>query len=493
MVLLAVMVVSAGPSAWAAEPKTPDEALEEQVARERILQQKRQVEARAGLRQAQEFYESGRYEEAQSRLQQALRLDPALAEAAQLLEKVRAELGLKPAEERLLGAQVRRREVARDALRARLESLLLQADEQRRARRYDEALDTLRTGANLVRFSPYRDELSDLETEATERAEAVSRERDRYQARLEGERRSAALRASARRKAEAQAQLRATERELLSQAETMFERGRYHEAARLAQVVVNVDPDNTQAHFMLGRAERQLSREQFMALSDERARDYRVHWAETQRATIPAGERETIVYPDDWRELTRRRRELTATAFGPPEPAWRSRLEEQLKREVSFEFTEAPLSQVVEFLRAVSDANIVLDGRGIQAAGKDPEMPITLKIKNVSLADALDWLMDLSDLAYGLRKGAVLISDPAQIAKDTYLATYDVRDLLSSVPDFAGPTFDLEGGEGGGDGGFDFEEDDDEEDITTFVSTQMSGEDLVQFIIQALGLEGGVY
>ena len=208
-------------------------------------------------------------------------------------------------------------------------------------------------------------------------------------------------------------------------------------------------------------------------------------------------ERETILYPDFWKELSRRRGELTAAALGPPKPAWKTRLQQQLTRPVTFEFTEVPLSEVVGFLGTVSNVNIVLDRQGIQAAGKDPDMPITLKIKDTSLADALDWITDLSGLTYVLRNGAVFISDPSQSPGEKRLAVYDVRDLLASVPDFAGPEFDLESdsGGGGGDGGFSFGDEDEggAEDVEGFVPTQMSGEDLVQFIIQALGLEGGLY
>ena len=494
MALLAVLVLSAGAVTWAAEAEPADELLREQVSRERIAQEKRQAEAQACLGRGRELYQAGRYQEAQGQLEQAVSLDPDLAEAGQLLEKVRGELGLKPAEEQLLEAQVRRRDVAREALRARVESLLLQAAEQEQERRYDEALDTLNRAANLVRYSPYPEELSDLGRRVARQAEALARERDRYQAHLEQERRREALSVATRRKVEAQEQLRATEGQLLSQAEGLYNRGRYDEALRLAQVVANVNPDSTQAHILMGQAERQASRERFLALSDERAREYRTHWEATQEATRIQGERETIVYPPDWKEMSRRREGMAATTFGPAKPPWRSRLQEQLQRPVTFEFTEAPLEDVVEFLRTVSEANIVLDTRGIQAAGKDPRMPITLRIKDVSLGDALDWVMELSGLTYSLRRGAILISDPSQMPKETQLGVYDVRDLVGTVTDFAGPTFDLEADTGGGgDGGMSFQEEEEEEDITQYISPQMSGEDLVQFIIEALGLEGELY
>jgi tetratricopeptide (TPR) repeat protein len=492
--LALIVLLGVGAGAWADGERTAEELLQERAARERIIEQKRQAEARALLEKGRALVEARRYHEAQGQLEQALELDPALEEARELLEENRDRLGLRPAAELLLQGQVRRDEVARAALRARVESLAAEAGRERRAGRYDEAMEKLTMAGNLIRYGRFREQLSELQQEVTRQAEAVERERERSQARLEDERRREALRLAARRKAEARAQLRATERELLAQGRRLYERGNYAEAARLAQVVANVDPDSTEAYVLLGQAKRRASRERFLALSEERGQDLRTQWEETVEASRPSrkAELETIEYPDDWKELTRRRQEVAVTSFGPPKEVWRTRLEEQLRRPVTFEFTEAPLSQVVEFLRTVSGTNIVLDRRGIQAGGGDPDMPISLKIKEVSLGDALDWLMDLSGLAYVLRKGAVLISDPSQIPKETYLVTYDVRDLLSPVPDFAGPTFDLEDA-GDEAGGFEFEDEEDEEDVTQFISMQMSGEELVQFIIQALGLEGEMY
>jgi len=496
--VLVVLVLLAGANAWAAEAGKAGDLLREEVARERIVQQKHQAEARACLRRGRQHQQAGQYQEAQADLQRALELDPDLTEAGELLKKVREELGLEPVAQRLLKGEVRRREVAREALRARVESLLGEAARQRKDDRYDEALDTLSTAANLLRYSPDREQLSDLQRQVDREMQSATRQRERYRVRLQDERRREALAAATRRKVEAQVQLRATERELLSRAETLYAKGRYREATRLAQVVTKVDPRNTRAYVLLGKAESQASREDFLALSDKRAREYRTEWLATQEATRPLAERESILYPDNWKELSSRRAKMTAAALGEPKPAWKTRLQGQLTRPVTFEFTEIPLSEVVRFLATVSDVNIVLDRQGIQAAGKDPDMPITLKVKDTSLSDALDWITDLTGLTYVLRNGAVLISDPSQSPGEKRLAVYDVRDLLASTPDFQGQEFDLSdesssgGGGGGTSGGFSFTDETTTgtESTENFVSTQMSGEDLVQFIIQALGLEG---
>jgi len=399
--------------------------------------------------------------------------------------------------ERQLQETVRRELVARQALRARAQRLITQAAGDRQAHRYDDALSKLSMAQNIVEFSEYRHELGDVAEQAREMAVAVSRERVRYQQRLDQKRRQEALRLAARRTAEATEQLRSAERATLGRAKELYDRRSYEEAARLARAVANVNPRSAEAYLLLEKAQQAASHDRLLNISERRAGEIRTVIEESLAATVPMGERETMVYPENWKELTRRR-QVAAPVVGKPEEAgWRREIEDKLERQVSFDFIETPLNQIVEFLRTVSGINIVLDSRGIEAAGKDPAMPITLRVSRISLRDALDWITEFGNLKWTMRKGVVLISDATQLAQERYMTIYDVRDLLGSVPDFAGPTFDLEqqtgSGTGGGGGGFSFEDEEDEEDIETFIPTQMTGEELVQLIVDALGLQGEAY
>ncbi len=85
------------------------------------------------------------------------------------------------------------------------------------------------------------------------------------------------------------------------------------------------------------------------------------------------------------------------------------------------------------------------------------------------------------DLDWVIRRGVGFISDVQGVQAEAFMRIYDIRDLVGTVTDFAGPSFDLEADTGGGDG-FDFEDDDDAGDVSLFVSSSQSGDDVAALI-----------
>lgn len=73
---------------------------------------------------------------------------------------------------------------------------------------------------------------------------------------------------------------------------------------------------------------------------------------------------------------------------------------------IDLNFTEAPLTDVVTFLREYSRINIILD-----SAVKDPDQKtITFRVTDLELDRAFDLIMKMLDLRYGFEEGAVIIS-----------------------------------------------------------------------------------
>jgi len=365
-----------------------------------------------------------------------------------------------------------------------VDALLVRAEAKRQSHLYEEALGVLEAASQLVGSGTADEGLTRLRERVAKTAEAVRQEGDGYQARLEGERRQEDLQAAAQRKADAQAKLQAMERRVLKQAEDLYGRRHFVEAAGLAQAVLDADPESADARALLARAQEQAGREG------------------ARGAALAAGGGAGQLPAPRKGEATPARPPASAPAAAVGREAWRARLEDQLRRPVSLDFAEAPVSQVVEFLGSATGTSLVLDRQGIQAAGKNPDMLITLKVKDVSFADALDWVMDLSGLGYTLRSGVIFVSDPSRLAKRKYMLVYDVRDLLSPVPDYSGPSFNLQtsgaggGGGGGGSTGTTLATQQGQtagQGQAPLSSTQVSGQELVDLITQMLDLQGGSY
>ncbi|KAF0244697.1 MAG: hypothetical protein FD180_2289 [Planctomycetota bacterium] len=116
---------------------------------------------------------------------------------------------------------------------------------------------------------------------------------------------------------------------------------------------------------------------------------------------------------------------------------------------VSLNFTDAPLSEVVDFFREVTSVNILVS-KGVKDGGDDHL--VTLKVDELKATDCLALITKMVDLSYTVEEGVVMIVTAEETKKNTYLELYDVRDLLMHLRDFKAPEISLSSGAGEADG-----------------------------------------
>lgn len=96
---------------------------------------------------------------------------------------------------------------------------------------------------------------------------------------------------------------------------------------------------------------------------------------------------------------------------------------------ISLELHKTPLSEVAKSLSG-PDIQVLLDERALDDVGLDLDIPITLHEQDVSLAFALDQLVDPYDLAWYSVDRIVIISTPAEQETELETRVYPVRDIL---------------------------------------------------------------
>ena len=119
-------------------------------------------------------------------------------------------------------------------------------------------------------------------------------------------------------------------------------------------------------------------------------------------------------------------------------------------REINFK--ETPLNMVIEFFRDLSGVNFHVNWRSLEATGISKDTPVTLNVKNVSIAQALDLVLDqlnvardrYSSLYWVIDDGVVHIATGELLNRETKVRIYDISDLLLVVPNFTGPQIDLQ-------------------------------------------------
>ena len=112
------------------------------------------------------------------------------------------------------------------------------------------------------------------------------------------------------------------------------------------------------------------------------------------------------------------------------DPVLRRSLERQLPE---LQFDGVGLSDVTDFLRDVSGANLVVNWKSLEAAGSDRNTPITAKLRNVKFDKALNVILDSAGGGSGRlvwkADGNVLLITALGPGAKVIQRTYDVHDL----------------------------------------------------------------
>jgi len=142
-----------------------------------------------------------------------------------------------------------------------------------------------------------------------------------------------------------------------------------------------------------------------------------------------------LTYPDatDWADVLRRSRDLGKSqgVTGPVVADWEKELNEKLSKRISFSFNNASFAEITKYLQDSTNVVIVTDPRA--PVGKTP---IALRLKDVTLASALDIVCDFAGVKWSMADTMVYVSDN-KVQERAELATYGVTDLIVPVRDFA--------------------------------------------------------
>jgi tetratricopeptide (TPR) repeat protein len=168
--------------------------------------------------------------------------------------------------------------------------------------------------------------------------------------------------------------------ELMRQFHACYKEGKYKEAEMYARAAQELDPDNADVH----------------------------------AAVRIAG-------------IQRRRAEYQ----GPKEntESLEKEIERCLQRPVSLVWRDAPLSQVLDDLRAWYGLNIVVDQPALEEAGISLRHPVSVHLGNVSLKSALTLLLHDVRLTYIVRDGVLVVTTPAVGRGKPVLKVYRVGQL----------------------------------------------------------------
>jgi general secretion pathway protein D len=119
------------------------------------------------------------------------------------------------------------------------------------------------------------------------------------------------------------------------------------------------------------------------------------------------------------------------------------KIQQALAQPVDVNFTDTPLSVVIDTLARMTGVNVHVDAQGIGAEGITSETPVSITLSQpVSFRSALALILDELRLSYVIRNEVLLITSEQARDLEVYQNVYNVADLVIGIPNFV-PGFNV--------------------------------------------------
>ncbi|MBI4601911.1 MAG: hypothetical protein HY721_08105 [Planctomycetes bacterium] len=220
--------------------------------------------------------------------------------------------------------------------------------------------------------------------------------------------------------------------ELLRKTSEFLRQEDYPKAIEACTRVLEIEPENRVAKFWLADAKDQLLRER-------RARLVRDRIDATKRGKegflVAQNPQDTpFDFPEgeEWELIRRRGATFQSLRLEDPEPI--RRIKSALEVQVDLSFDKTPLADVVQQLRTVTGAKIIVDP-AIDAQSQT----VTGDYRGLSASNVLNLILENVGLSYVFKESVLFITNAGQKAGTTEFAIYNVSDILNKIRDFQGP------------------------------------------------------
>lgn len=248
---------------------------------------------------------------------------------------------------------------------------------------------------------------------------------------------------------------------LTAQAQDLQRRGDYAEAIKTINQILALDHHNAYAN---GIRQILIDQESLRYQRDTREKmgiERMVTLNQVDEKMIPYSD--IMTYPTNWPDLSARRDQTVRDErnINQQDEATVALLDKPLPE---LRFQDVAFPDVIDFLRDTTQANIFVNWKALEAAGIAKDTQVSIRLRNVKFSVVLKTILEsigggTNQLGYTVADGVITISTQEELAKNVETQTYDIRDLIISIPDFTNaPTFDLNntssnGSSNGGNGG----------------------------------------
>jgi general secretion pathway protein D len=213
----------------------------------------------------------------------------------------------------------------------------------------------------------------------------------------------------------------------------LFRQRRFAEAQVIAKQAEEIDPTNPVAVNMKLKAKFAARDADIEKLKDDKEGSfYDQLWDVEKAAIVNVGDDNPVAFPENWAELTKRRK----GRYGNDNREWteeEKRIQKSLSDKVSLHFEDAPLMEVIRYVRTAAGINVVIDIPALEEEGFTTNTPVTIDVDNIMVKSALNLLLEPMGLGYSIDNEALNITSAIRQQGKLVPAAYPVADLVVSL------------------------------------------------------------
>ncbi|MGF1582229.1 MAG: type II secretion system protein GspD [Gemmataceae bacterium] len=226
-------------------------------------------------------------------------------------------------------------------------------------------------------------------------------------------------------------------RKLIKEANELYNRGRFEEAAVLAWKAKSIDPDNLSANMAIRMANLARNKRDFDDIEREKEAFNLKAWNVRTGPYVGDVQQPIAIDPD---RLARARKRKPGEGIPSMlKSAKEHEIEQKLLLPLpALNFQDVPLKSALESLQEFSGVNIVENTRAIEEAGINLSHPVSLRVVNISMKSALNLLLEKARLTYVIKHEVLHITTQEDAAGKVVTVTYPVADLVVAVQDSNG-------------------------------------------------------
>jgi len=448
------------------------------IEQEKLREGSQNVLLQHYLVSARKYANNGQYDEAYQQVEEALKLDPKNREALELRSAYGERLGF-PADE----ISTRLNE-AENMIKVRMEQTRVEIEQQMKKgsqclqnKQYDEAIDLLKRAKEKIRWMPYHS--VDLEGKAKQLdflIQKAEEENAKYKDEIDQKRKLAAAEEQER---DELARLKTQQEQvqnLFRQANIAFSKEKYALAKSFCNQIQNIEPDNKDVIKFLDL----INQASHAKTMDQNRSSYIEEWKKTfehiEEAMVPM--HDIVQFPkyEEWKKISKRGSKNVGSVQeeeSSEDKAVRERLESET---MDMDFADAPLAEVVDYLRNTTGLNIIIHPDVYKEFPDEDSLKVNLTLNNAKISSILNLILSLKDLAYSISNGVLIISTQKRMVEKPIVRLYNIRDLTGKLNDFPGIDMTLSTDERSEDqiSGATFKEEESKESTTTMTEEQLT-------------------